>query len=506
MSNQVEVLHMEKRQAQAVAPGGLEREYKREMSREKQPNVDPSKTPFNRYISPGPKLQTEDRPGTLHERIQERIREAQGDKTVRKDAVVDMEFILSGSHETFDKMSKEEIECWALDSYEFMADTFGEENIVEAVLHLDEKTPHIHMHVVPIVKNPDGSQRLCAKDLTKREQLRQLHTEYAKRVEKYGFQRSSEGKGARHRDPNEHYRDLQKKVDDEKRKLDTRAKVPEGKLPALSPEGMSGSLKESISRQQVFGGQQQREGIARSAAEEQREMDQKVIDSLSKSYSYSLAGADKKVEQAENALKEMTGQRDARYNASVSQSQRLDQCYARDIAENPAVEAPAKAEVLGNGFNDAYLKTNFPRLFEGEIQLQTTVPWMNDFSIRRLAEVSKPNVPEAIDDTIRTVRNLPVNTGFLTCADSPETYKRKLDWWKLTDKERNGIVSKVYDLFRNLARRLEDRLCQMFKSGRVDVKEAIKEMRPDRTPGTTKTEVIRQMEDLPRQHHLGHRL
>lgn len=220
-------------------------------------------------------------------------------------------------------------------------------------------------------------------------------------------------------------------VDDEKRKLNARAKVPEGKLPALSPESLSGSLKESISRQQVFGGQQQREGIARSAAEEQREMDQKVIDSLSKSYSYSLAGAEKKVEKAENALKEMTAQRDAWYNLSTLQSRRLDWLYLQEIAANPSAEAPAKAEVLDVGFNDNYLKANFPKLFDGEIQLQTTVPWMKQFSIERLSEVSKPNRPESIDDTVQTIRGVPVNTGFLTCADSLETYKRKLDWTKL---------------------------------------------------------------------------
>lgn len=201
---------MEKRQSQAVAPGGLEREYKREMPR-KQPNVDSGKTPLNRYITPGPKLQKENRPGTLHERIQERVHTAQGDKTVRKDAVVEMEFILSGSHDTFEKMTPEQIEDWAQDSYQFMADTFGEENIVEAVLHLDEKTPHIHMHVVPIVTNKDGTQKLCAKELTGRTQLMRLHTEYAKRIEKYGFQRSSEGSKVRHRDPKEYYREVNQK-------------------------------------------------------------------------------------------------------------------------------------------------------------------------------------------------------------------------------------------------------------------------------------------------------
>lgn len=492
MNQQVEVLHMGKRQSQAVAPGGLEREYKREMPKEKQPNVDSSRTPLNRYITRGPKLQTQERPGTLNERIQERIHSAQGDKTVRKDAVVDMEFLLSGSHDNFEKMTPQQIEDWAQDSYQFMADTFGEENIVEAVLHLDETTPHIHVHVVPIVTNKDGTQKLCAKKLTSKGQLSQYHTEYAKRIEKYGFQRSSEGSRARHRDPKEYYREVNQKVAAEERKLQTKAEIPKGELPALKPEDMSGTLKESIGRQQVFGGQQQREGIALDAAAQQRQMDQQAIDKLSRSYSYTLAGAEKKIEQKDTALKEMTAHRDAWFKVSTVQSQRLDQFYAKEIAANPAAEAPAKAEVLDFGFSDSYIKNNFPQLFEGEIQLKDTVPWAGQFSIERLIEVTKPNKPEPIDDTVQTIRGVPVNTGFLTCADSPEAYKRKLDWKKLDDSERQGIIQKVFDYFRNLARSIVDRLQQMLNHGRVDVKEAIWELRPDGR-SLTKADAVRDM-------------
>ena len=504
MSQQVEVLHMEKRQSQAVAPGGLEREYKREMPKEKQPNVDSGKTPLNRYITPGPKLQKEDRPGTLRERIQERIHTAQGDKTVRKDAVVDMEFILSGSHDTFEKMTPEQIEDWAQDSYQFMADTFGEENIVEAVLHLDEKTPHIHMHVVPIVTNKDGTQKLCAKELTTKGQLTHYHTEYAKRIEKYGFQRSSEGSKARHRDPKEYYREVNQKVAAQERKLQSRAEVPYGQLPALRPEDMSGDLKESIARQQVFGGLQHREGIALDAAAEQRQMDQRIISDLSRSYSYTLAGAEEKIEQKDAALKDMTVNRDAWYKISTVQSQRLDQFYAKEIADNPMAETPAKVEVLDCGFSDSYLKANFPQLFAGEIQLKETVPWMGQFSIERLSEITKPNQPEAIDGTVQTIRSVPVNTGFLTCADSPDTYKRKLDWKKLDEHERQGIIRKVFDSFRNLARSIADRLQQMLRLGRVDVKKAIREMRPDGR-SVTKADIMREMTEV-RQLRRGPRL
>lgn len=33
----------------------------------------------------------------------------------------------------------------------WLKDTFGSENLVSCVLHLDEKTPHLHATIVPIV-------------------------------------------------------------------------------------------------------------------------------------------------------------------------------------------------------------------------------------------------------------------------------------------------------------------------------------------------------------------
>ena len=129
---------------------------------------------------------------------------------------------------------------------------------------------------------------------------------------------------------------------------------------------------------------------------------------------------------------------------------------------------------------------------------------MGQFSIERLSEVTKPNQPEAIDGTVQTIRGVPVNTGFLTCADSPDTYKRKLDWKKLDENERQGIIRKVFDYFRDLARSIADRLQQMLRLGRVDVKKAIREMRPDGR-SVTKADMVREMTEV-RQLHRGPRL
>ena len=83
-------------------------------------------------------------------------------------------------------------------------------------------------------------------------------------------------------------------------------------------------------------------------------------------------------------------------------------------------------------------------------------------------------------------------------------YKRKLDWKKLDENERQSIIRKVFDYFRDLARSIADRLQQMLRLGRVDVKKAIREMRPDGR-SVTKADAIREMTEV-RQMRRGPRL
>lgn len=75
-------------------------------------------------------------------------------------------------------------------SYNFFAERYGKENILSAVVHLDEATPHMHLYLMPIT--PDG--RLCCKDLFTRQELLDLHTGYHQEVgSAYGLER---GEGA----------------------------------------------------------------------------------------------------------------------------------------------------------------------------------------------------------------------------------------------------------------------------------------------------------------------
>ena len=84
---------------------------------------------------------------------------------------------------------KGELDEWCSDSIQWLQATFGKDNVVAAHLHMDEKTPHIHAAVVPIVtgerrkakkEQTDGkrkyrkktnSVRLCADDLFNRQTL-----------------------------------------------------------------------------------------------------------------------------------------------------------------------------------------------------------------------------------------------------------------------------------------------------------------------------------------------
>ncbi|WP_290056339.1 plasmid recombination protein [uncultured Muribaculum sp.] len=84
---------------------------------------------------------------------------------------------------------------------------------LSCVLHMDEKTPHLHATVVPIVTAPrtrrkrEGEQkykektpapRLCANELMTRGKLRQYQDTYAQAMAEFGLKRGAVASGARH--------------------------------------------------------------------------------------------------------------------------------------------------------------------------------------------------------------------------------------------------------------------------------------------------------------------
>lgn len=182
-----------------------------------------------------------DMPGSRNQRIENRIKEA-GVK-VRKDSVRAVPIIMSASSEDMQRISSEgKFEAWCQASIKWAQDTHGKENVVSAVLHMDETTPHLHLTVVPIVKGESKDQRyrrekaekeakegkeqkkkrkykkkdpeelrLCAADVLERGKLREYQTAYAQAVAEFGLERGVEQSPNSHIDINDWYKDLVKK-------------------------------------------------------------------------------------------------------------------------------------------------------------------------------------------------------------------------------------------------------------------------------------------------------
>ena len=176
---------MEKYHKQDVAP--VERENERDENYEaSNPQIDSERTRNNYRFTPHFGK-------TYTEFINGRIKEL--GLSPRKDAVVMNSFVLGSDKTFFDGLAKIEQYNFFSDCYKFFAERYGEENIIAAVVHNDETTPHMHFNLMPIT--PDG--RLCSKQLFDKSQLQQLQTDFYEAVGKrWNLQRGKEGSQKKH--------------------------------------------------------------------------------------------------------------------------------------------------------------------------------------------------------------------------------------------------------------------------------------------------------------------
>ena len=72
-----------------------------------------------------------------------------------------VEVMFTATHDFFQGKNKAEIRAFFTESLHFLEQHQAKETILSAVVHMDEKTPHMHLSFVPLT--PDG--RLSAKDI-----------------------------------------------------------------------------------------------------------------------------------------------------------------------------------------------------------------------------------------------------------------------------------------------------------------------------------------------------
>ncbi|MBD2769683.1 plasmid recombination protein [Hymenobacter sp. BT664] len=119
----------------------------------------------------------------------------------RRDAVRLVELVLTASADGFARAADGLVpdmrdSAWVKDNLKFVREQFGEKNVVGAMLHQDEITPHLHVLVVPLT--PDG--RLSCRDVFSPARLHQLQTDYAKAMAPHGLERGIKYSTANHED------------------------------------------------------------------------------------------------------------------------------------------------------------------------------------------------------------------------------------------------------------------------------------------------------------------
>ena len=113
---------------------------------------------------------------------------------IRSNSIIMCEMLFTSDKEFFDEIGEKETKRYFDECYKFICNykSLGEKNIISAVVHLDEGSPHMHLMFVPVVhtKDKDGNNidKICARDFWKgRDSYRKLQDAYFNHVKSKGF-------------------------------------------------------------------------------------------------------------------------------------------------------------------------------------------------------------------------------------------------------------------------------------------------------------------------------
>lgn len=169
-----------------------------------------------------------------------------------KNSVIAAEVLLSASPKFFLE-NKNQLKPWVEENIAFIKEIFGEKNLINAVLHLDESTPHIHATVIPLKLHESGrfagKYRFSAKSwLGGAEKLRALQDHYADKMSIFELERGIRGSKATHQEVKKWYGAI---------KLLEKIKIQEAKLNRLldliifKSRNLPGEIRDGIQRQGV---------------------------------------------------------------------------------------------------------------------------------------------------------------------------------------------------------------------------------------------------------------
>ncbi len=163
------ILRFQKRKAGSVAACERHNERKKEAYKS-NPDIDTQRSKENYHLVAPPQY-------TYKKEINRMV--AAAGCRVRRDSVMLVETLITASPEFMCSLSLAEQKTYFAKALDFVSERVGKQNIISAVVHMDEKTPHMHLCFVPIT--PEG--KLSAKTLLgNQKSLSEWQTAYHERM------------------------------------------------------------------------------------------------------------------------------------------------------------------------------------------------------------------------------------------------------------------------------------------------------------------------------------
>lgn len=128
---------------------------------------------------------------SYQKRIDNIIKSQLGDKKIRSDAVklVTTTVQLGGD---ITKQSKSDQISTLKSAFDILKNDFGEDNIVSAVIHLDETTPHLHFDFVPIIDNKLSAKALLGNKFDLRNRQNKFLSDIQGKHSDFNFSRKTD--------------------------------------------------------------------------------------------------------------------------------------------------------------------------------------------------------------------------------------------------------------------------------------------------------------------------
>lgn len=206
------VAHMQKIKAPALK--GMQFHHQRERESKTNPDIDEDRSKENYDLA-------NDKDIDFNERVKEIIESQKvGTRKTRKDAVLVNELMVTSDRDFFDSMDPAERDRFFEESYKLFSERYGKQNIAYAKVHLDEKTPHMHLGVVPM---RDG--KLQGKNVFNRQELLWLQDKFPAHMQKLGFdlERGEKGSDREHVEMTKFKRQtLEKEIDSLEKNLESK--------------------------------------------------------------------------------------------------------------------------------------------------------------------------------------------------------------------------------------------------------------------------------------------